>query len=428
MAGYSTYTSPIDRMGAIAQVGGEVQRQQIVNQEQPLRQGLLRQEGQINDQVIQQNTNAAADRVTDRQLAKQKYENMEELKTNAARASTLLSIKDPQQKREYLLSIADEYAGEGNMKAAQLFSQASLNDPNMTDASAMQFVQEAVANGIKFPQQAQPKKTNLQKAEGVDAQGNPIMGAFDPASGQYVNPQTSQPFAAGEFKPKPARSGPLVNNMGPIPQGMKVVTDEQGNQHLEEIPNGPVERERLKVEAKARRKAVSNIFEKRRDLGQINKIRSQANKMTTGVAAQALGWIPWTDAGALEANKKSLLAKIGFDALQDMRDDSPTGGALGNVSERELDFLQRALASLDAAQSTEQFLENLDEVAARYERSLAVLEAEYDPNSEWAGMDMQQIDALINEKYPIFVAGQSDKPEPSVSPGRAAELEAKYGL
>ena len=42
-----------------------------------------------------------------------------------------------------------------------------------------------------------------------------------------------------------------------------------------------------------------------------------------------------------------------------MRDASPTGGALGQVSERELGFLQSVFGSLDQSQSAEELAYNI---------------------------------------------------------------------
>jgi hypothetical protein len=42
-----------------------------------------------------------------------------------------------------------------------------------------------------------------------------------------------------------------------------------------------------------------------------------------------------------------------------MRDASPTGGALGQVSERELSFLQSVFGSLDQTQSAEELTYNI---------------------------------------------------------------------
>lgn len=72
-----------------------------------------------------------------------------------------------------------------------------------------------------------------------------------------------------------------------------------------------------------------------------------------------LSVIPGTDAKALANNLATIKANIGFDKLQAMRDASPTGGALGQVSERELGFLQSVFGSLDQSQTPEELQYNL---------------------------------------------------------------------
>lgn len=59
---------------------------------------------------------------------------------------------------------------------------------------------------------------------------------------------------------------------------------------------------------------------------------------------------------------QSLKAKVGFAALMNMRRMSPTGGALGNVSNKEVEFLQNSITSLDLGQTSEQFIENLRKI------------------------------------------------------------------
>ena len=53
-----------------------------------------------------------------------------------------------------------------------------------------------------------------------------------------------------------------------------------------------------------------------------------------------------------------------------MREESPTGGALGQVSELELITLQATLGSLDMDQSEPQLLENLDRLSKIYQEML----------------------------------------------------------
>lgn len=63
-----------------------------------------------------------------------------------------------------------------------------------------------------------------------------------------------------------------------------------------------------------------------------------------------------------EADLESLKADLGFSALQNMRQLSPTGGALGNVSNYEVKTLQAKIASLVLAQGGDNMRKNLLDV------------------------------------------------------------------
>jgi len=66
-----------------------------------------------------------------------------------------------------------------------------------------------------------------------------------------------------------------------------------------------------------------------------------------------------TDARTLKGHINTIKANAGFDKLQAMRDASPTGGALGQVSEREIDFLQATFGDLSQIQDPEVLKEKL---------------------------------------------------------------------
>lgn len=72
--------------------------------------------------------------------------------------------------------------------------------------------------------------------------------------------------------------------------------------------------------------------------------------------------IPGTDAASFKSNLKSLLSTQFAQAIQAMRDASKTGGAVGNVSDREGDRFENMIASLDQSQDEEQFKKNLDKI------------------------------------------------------------------
>jgi len=103
-------------------------------------------------------------------------------------------------------------------------------------------------------------------------------------------------------------------------------------------------------------------------IGNIDKIRKRMEDswFTTGIFGQALRNVGGTAAFDIKALIAPIQASIGFDRLQRMRDASPTGGALGQVSERELDLLMSTLSSLDQAQTEDQFLQALNQVEQRY--------------------------------------------------------------
>lgn len=81
-----------------------------------------------------------------------------------------------------------------------------------------------------------------------------------------------------------------------------------------------------------------------------------------------------SDARDLKGTIDTIKANLGFEQLQKMRESSPTGGALGQIAVRELEFLQAAVANLDPEQSQEQVTANLNEIKTRYNNWLKTVE------------------------------------------------------
>ncbi len=104
-----------------------------------------------------------------------------------------------------------------------------------------------------------------------------------------------------------------------------------------------------------------------RNLNSISDLETQVNKWTTGPGS-LLSMIPGTAARDFKADVDTLAANIAFGELTAMREASKTGGALGAVSEKELQLLESALGSLDRAQSPTQFKESLAEIKASINR------------------------------------------------------------
>lgn len=158
-------------------------------------------------------------------------------------------------------------------------------------------------------------------------------------------------------------------NIGTIPPGYQAVQDQAGAWSMAPIPGGPAA-----AEAAAAATAKSN-----RESAQVQRSGLVAEEIDralglmeggvlpdTGVGAMLSG-VPGTDAKAISTLLDTIKANIGFDELNKMRQQSVTGGALGNVTERELQFLQAVAGSLDQAQGQEQLTYNLNRLWNGYQ-------------------------------------------------------------
>ena len=83
-----------------------------------------------------------------------------------------------------------------------------------------------------------------------------------------------------------------------------------------------------------------------------------------------------SDAYDLQRMIDTVDANSAFSALQKMRDNSPTGGALGQVTEKELELLKSSIVSLDPNQSQEQLMKNIVKAKQEYVRMLRRVDPE----------------------------------------------------
>lgn len=164
--------------------------------------------------------------------------------------------------------------------------------------------------------------------------------------------------------------GTTINNMGNIPAGYELFTDPvTGASRMQPIAGSPAA---MEAEAAANAEALS---EERTDLkgGVVVQDIDRALQsitdnpvMTTGIGSAVTGAIPSTPAYNVNALIDTVKANAGFAELQAMRESSPTGGALGNVTEKEIAYLQATIGNLDPRQSPEQLADNLKRVKNAY--------------------------------------------------------------
>jgi hypothetical protein len=103
-----------------------------------------------------------------------------------------------------------------------------------------------------------------------------------------------------------------------------------------------------------------------------------------GAAIRDFGKVPFL--GALTAETPTeifdgyltvIKSSIGFDKLQKMRDESPTGGALGQVAILELIALQNSIAPLEPKIGDEEMISSLKRIKSTYEENMEILANNY---------------------------------------------------
>jgi len=118
---------------------------------------------------------------------------------------------------------------------------------------------------------------------------------------------------------------------------------------------------------------------------------------TTGMTGSVLSGIPGTSAFDMEGTINTILANLGFNELQAMRNASPTGGALGQVAVRELDMLQSTLASLRMGQSKTKQVASLKKIKEHYDNWMKTLEKSPPDNGSakaWEASTPEEVKAL----------------------------------
>ena len=142
---------------------------------------------------------------------------------------------------------------------------------------------------------------------------------------------------------------------------------EQAKAGVERDSQAPKRREKFRLVQTGIQNTIDAID------GAIGKV----NWATSGPIGAATKGIPGTPAYALAKAASTVKANIGFDRLQQMRDASPTGGALGQVAVQELEGLQASIASLDQGLPPGELEANLKTVRRHYQNWLnAVNQAE----------------------------------------------------
>lgn len=215
---------------------------------------------------------------------------------------------------------------------------------------------------------------------GIDISGG-TMGA--PVGGNQL--QTTQAVLPAQFgvgTPRQAAGGTFtqlspdeVAQLG-LPAGTVAQRGENGKIDIVSKPSATDAR--LSMQARAAKGALSG------SLQQLDRLKQAAmdlkNDPGLGGVTGYRGHIPdlpGSDAARARAQLDTLKSQIGFGVLQQMREMSKTGGALGSVSDRENTMLQNNLAALSTNQSAEDFAKSLDKIVSYVDDAKARMQGAY---------------------------------------------------
>lgn len=155
-----------------------------------------------------------------------------------------------------------------------------------------------------------------------------------------------------------------TNQTGKAPSGYQF----NATGGLEPIPGSKQALEAEQAAKKLKASQEATVAKASVILNKVNEAKNKINFFTTGVTGAVAGKIPATDRKALESALETIKANLGFQELQEMRANSPTGGALGQVAVQELVALQSTVANLSPDLPPKTLKANLDEIAAKYSK------------------------------------------------------------
>ena len=107
-------------------------------------------------------------------------------------------------------------------------------------------------------------------------------------------------------------------------------------------------------------RTVSHIVTE--DVNRVMDTIATSELPTTGIVGSMLSIIPGTGGFTVARLLDTIRANVGFEKLQQMRQSSPTGGALGQVSDFENRLMQATFGALGQSQNRDEFLFNLQRV------------------------------------------------------------------
>lgn len=291
---------------------------------------------------------------------------------------------------EYDKALTSAYLGTGNVKGLQEYrkSQTEADKAAAELTIKKQELQRNIFSNLAMNPSDENVKAHLQdmliqkqvtpaEAEGWLAKVGPMAPAQRVQFFNGLAQTANQRITAQNEQQRIGLEGQRVNL-----EGRRVKLAEEEAQLKREGVEGVSPKDLQKREA-AYPQATSVIkgFEAKSDnfVKDLKALRDHPGlKEITGILAGRVGTALTDDGRAALALYNKVSAKGGFQALQDLRDASKTGGALGNVSNQEGKQLAASFAAIDRTQNAKDVQAALDQAIGDVEGAKTRMREAYD--------------------------------------------------
>ena len=286
---------------------------------------------------------------------------------------------------EVLFALSKDFIQAGYPNFSQQFAERArtLSD-TLTDNKINQQLADAktqaAATGARFTKKPTIEVGNPNNpSQTIRMELNPDTNQYEVMTDEDGNPYVTDKFSIGED----------IN----LSTDYQAVLDKDGKViGAKEIPGSPADiaaKEAYSTEQFRIRYERNNISLVLENVDKVKEIfNNRASKVKAGgfeigqdtifgTAAKIVGatGIPGTPRAVMLEAIAPIKASIGFDKLDQMRQSSPTGGALGQVSNIELDALQKSIASLSLDNTPEEFYANILKVERHYSNMMKLMDA-----------------------------------------------------
>jgi hypothetical protein len=214
-----------------------------------------------------------------------------------------------------------------------------------------------------------------------------------PTSRESMIGQPLTPVSAAPTQVAPAPAAPATTTrvapVSPIAEAKQVV--KESNKPIVDVGGSPlIKQPDAAVPPKAKKElllkqpstvalssyALKNVVDARDSAQKLLENPAYINALT-GVTAPAFTNVPGTDAYTANQLLKNLLGRSFVNELSQMRNASPTGGAVGNVAVAEMDSLSKIQSALTVGMKRDEFEKQLKQYINVSNRAIKTIPNEY---------------------------------------------------